>query len=223
MEIVLNNLGSLALAGIVVSVLKYQPERMNTHRLLSHITHFVPTESMLLSTDGMIISVNKHRFLCNGLTRSDMEQHTLEALFLSSSDIRQHMLLLSAGQEETSNLIVQARTPSKNSVDIRINLHPLKNAHLHVVYFLIMLYPIRNEQSVAHRIQQLYGLTTRETEVLDWLIQGERYLNIAEHLYISLNTVKSHAKSIYLKTSTANRNELQDLTNALEKNTNKTN
>jgi DNA-binding CsgD family transcriptional regulator len=86
-----------------------------------------------------------------------------------------------------------------------------------------MLYPIRNEQSVAHRIQQLYGLTTRETEVLDWLIQGERYLNIAEHLYISLNTVKSHAKSIYLKTSTANRNELQDLTNALEKNTNKTN
>jgi hypothetical protein len=113
MEMVLNNLGSLALAGIVVSVLKYQPERMNTHRLLSHITHFVPTESMLLSTDGMIISVNKHRFLCNGLTRSDMEQHTLEALFLSSSDIRQHMLLLSAGQEETSNLIVQARTPSK--------------------------------------------------------------------------------------------------------------
>lgn len=216
MEMVLNNLGSLALAGIVVSVLKYQPERMNTHRLLSNISHFVPTESMLLSTDGMIISVNKHRFLCNGLTRSEMEHHALDAIFLSSSDIRQHMLLLSAGQEETSNLIVQARTPSNSNVSVHINIHPLKNAHRNVVYFLVLLYPIRNEQSIGHRIQQLYGLTTRETDVLDLLLEGKSYLDIAEHLYISLNTVKSHTKSIYLKTSTANRRELQEITKELE-------
>lgn len=52
------------------------------------------------------------------------------------------------------------------------------------------------------------GLTEREREVLALLVSGKRYVDIAELLFISLPTVKTHVRNIYQKTKTATRAEL---------------
>ncbi len=44
-----------------------------------------------------------------------------------------------------------------------------------------------------------YGLSKRELEVLEHLVQGNSYKMIAEALQISYNTVNSHMKKIYEK------------------------
>ncbi len=50
-------------------------------------------------------------------------------------------------------------------------------------------------------------LTQREQEILRFLIQGESNKEISQHLYVSVETVKSHIKSIYHKLQVKNRVE----------------
>ncbi len=44
-----------------------------------------------------------------------------------------------------------------------------------------------------------YNLTSRELEVLDYLVQGDDYKAIAEKLFLSLFTVRAHIRNIYDK------------------------
>ncbi len=53
-----------------------------------------------------------------------------------------------------------------------------------------------------------FALSKREKEVAALLIAGKTYKTIAEELFISLPTVKTHASNIYKKCSVKNRHEL---------------
>ena len=50
-------------------------------------------------------------------------------------------------------------------------------------------------------------LTAREREVLDWLGKGLKYAEIAGEMGVSLDTVKTHVRSIYQKLGVRNRSE----------------
>lgn len=56
-----------------------------------------------------------------------------------------------------------------------------------------------------------YGITPREREVLDLACAGNTNQEIADALFISLQTVKDHVYSIYRKTGVRNRVELANL------------
>lgn len=58
---------------------------------------------------------------------------------------------------------------------------------------------------------QNYGLTAREQEVALLLFDGLTYQSIADQLFISMPTVKTHASNIYKKCKVKNRNELTKL------------
>ena len=55
-----------------------------------------------------------------------------------------------------------------------------------------------------------YHLSAREAEVLGYLIQGRGEAYIAEALFISVSTVKTHRKNIYRKMNLGGREELLD-------------
>ncbi len=57
-------------------------------------------------------------------------------------------------------------------------------------------------------LKQKYQLTDREFEVAELLVKGTPNAKIAEGLHISVNTVKTHIKSIYRKLNIANRLQL---------------
>jgi DNA-binding NarL/FixJ family response regulator len=50
-------------------------------------------------------------------------------------------------------------------------------------------------------------LSLREKEVLEWLAKGYRYKEIADKLFISLETVRTHIRNIYEKLHAHNRSE----------------
>ena len=52
-----------------------------------------------------------------------------------------------------------------------------------------------------------YGLTKREAELLELLAEGMPNKEVASHLFISEETVKTHLKSIYRKLSVSDRTE----------------
>ena len=68
----------------------------------------------------------------------------------------------------------------------------------------------RAARSRARLIEQ-YGLSTREGEVLDLILQGKSRQQIAEELSISAWTVRDHTSSIYSKTGVHSAKELMAL------------
>jgi DNA-binding NarL/FixJ family response regulator len=52
-----------------------------------------------------------------------------------------------------------------------------------------------------------FDLTEREKEVLQLIAEGYKNTEIADKLFVSENTVKSHIKNIYIKLDVKNRVE----------------
>ncbi len=56
-----------------------------------------------------------------------------------------------------------------------------------------------------------YGLTNRETQILEQLAAGRNYQEIAENLFISPSTVRKHIENIYQKLQVHNKVEAVQL------------
>lgn len=66
------------------------------------------------------------------------------------------------------------------------------------------------------QLQERFGLSARETEVMELIARGNSMAAIADRLVISENTVRTHAKHIYTKLDIHKRQELLDLLHALD-------
>ncbi|HNL37980.1 MAG TPA: response regulator transcription factor [Saprospiraceae bacterium] len=66
--------------------------------------------------------------------------------------------------------------------------------------------PVLPVQTNAQLVQQL-GITPRELEVLQLIAQGLSNREIAEQLYVSLNTVKTHAANVFVKLDVQRRTQ----------------
>jgi DNA-binding NarL/FixJ family response regulator len=62
----------------------------------------------------------------------------------------------------------------------------------------------------------LPGLTTREHEILGYLVAGSTYAEIANTLVISEKTVSAHVSNLLRKTHTSSRVELAQLAHRIE-------
>ena len=73
---------------------------------------------------------------------------------------------------------------------------------------LAFLTDLKSDLVVAERARTgPAGLTARETEVLRLVARGKNNSEIAQELFISVNTVTRHMTNMFAKTGTANRVE----------------
>lgn len=85
---------------------------------------------------------------------------------------------------------------------------PILYMYMNVDRILYELQPGRNEGSDWNRLLIKEGITRREREVTDLICQGKSNQEIADILFISLQTVKDHTHRIYLKIGVKNRIQL---------------
>ena len=64
----------------------------------------------------------------------------------------------------------------------------------------------KNEIDISSKIKK-YGLSSREAEVLKYISQGMKNQEIADTMFVSLSTVKTHTKNIFDKLDVRNRIE----------------
>lgn len=65
-------------------------------------------------------------------------------------------------------------------------------------------------------VREFYGLSAREAEVAELIARGNTVAHIAELLFVSENTVRTHSKCIYVKLDIHKRQELIDLVESFE-------
>ena len=69
----------------------------------------------------------------------------------------------------------------------------------------------RDKENIIENRADAFELSSREKDVLNLILEGKRNEEIAEELFISVNTVKKHLSHIYQKTEVHNRTELASL------------
>ena len=57
-------------------------------------------------------------------------------------------------------------------------------------------------------VREFYGLSAREAEVAELIARGNTVAHIAELLFVSENTVRTHVRHIYAKLAINSREEL---------------
>ncbi|WP_419060667.1 response regulator transcription factor [Enteroscipio rubneri] len=63
----------------------------------------------------------------------------------------------------------------------------------------------------SRMMKKTYGLSNRETDVLELIIRGRDVARMSETLFVSENTVRSHCKNLYRKLGVHNRQQVFDL------------
>lgn len=65
-------------------------------------------------------------------------------------------------------------------------------------------------------VKEIYRLSARETEVMELIARGNSVARIAEMLFVSENTIRTHSKRIYAKLDVHKKQELIDLIESTE-------
>ena len=144
---------------------------------------------------------------CSATLEASLVYERARALYC----LAHHLLTRGHDRTRASTALVTAR-----SIAVELGAAPLKDridalaAQAHIVLVSIRA----DERSSPRRPQSLPAhppLTPREGEVLDGLLAGQTYAQIATSLFISDKTVSSHVSNLLRKTGTANRIELAEL------------
>ncbi|MCI9207151.1 MAG: helix-turn-helix transcriptional regulator [Adlercreutzia caecimuris] len=65
-------------------------------------------------------------------------------------------------------------------------------------------------------VRESFGLSAREAEVAELIARGNTVAHIAELLFVSENTVRTHSKRIYVKLGIHKRQELIELVESFD-------
>ncbi len=72
-------------------------------------------------------------------------------------------------------------------------------------YYAVIRFHLQGLQEISKGLVD--PLTRRETELLELLCSGKSNQQLADSLFVSINTVKTHLKNLYLKLDVSNRAE----------------
>lgn len=150
---------------------------------------------IILTPEMKLLHVNEYaRNICNKLTGLYLEQIIPEEIWNVCESLIESRELF-----PDSNIFIELEV-EKNLKKVRIRARWLEMDDNKNEYMIVTLEDCHeSNQSIAIRDAKKYGLTERETQV--WLLRKANlsYKEIAARLYITINTVKKHLKSIYAK------------------------
>lgn len=222
-EILLTYAGNVAMFLIVYAVLKYQPEKFSAVKLFSTLGSLIPVEAITISNEKKIIWISREKLVFNGLLREELEGCRYEKLFVDVAAIEEEMDKVRTIPNYSASLETECYTHKGNTTKIRISISGLRNQFNDITAFFIVFNKLIDNTELLECLQLSYELSTREKEVASLLLKEYSNIQICDTLFISLNTVKTHTRNIYLKTNTANRNEFkrfcENLSKRLECNT----
>lgn len=161
-----------------------------------------------------------------------LENGNLKCAFVVSRDVLVHICIIDAFDDIKSCVIPQYFTNEKearqwfNETSLEIN-HPLPENKLIYVGidengYIILKIPTKNIKHTFKMVYQLLEqekyvvenscknllLTKREKEILSLIVLGKKHIEIAENLFISLHTVRTHLKNIKTKLNFEQKSDL---------------
>lgn len=195
----------------------FQPNASVQHEQLFKIFDCFTTGVILLTHDQQVfyqnayaeqllektslLSISKKR-LRTGTEFQDKLSHLLNDVLQNSFSYERNLAIYGKGQHEilslNISLIDQGAERDAGGLDSRI-----------IAVFFKQLNQKRELEEGY--LRQLYQLTRRELQICMLFFQGMDLNEIAEHMHLTLSTVRTYLKQIYIKTHCSSQSELMKL------------
>ncbi len=165
------------------------------HLLQAAIESFVDG-ILILTTEGELFHANEcAREICRQLVpNSELEDKIPAEIWRVCESLIESRKLF-----DNERIFMEFELKKSKAVKLRIRAQWLQQ-NGNEDYLIVTLEDCNeSSQNIAIADAKKYGLTEREAEV--WLLRRANltYKEIAQHLYITINTVKKHLKNIYAK------------------------
>jgi DNA-binding CsgD family transcriptional regulator len=180
---------------------KQNPQfRQSDNGLLQGVIESFLDGVLIVTEEGECVQANNlaHQ-ICQQLTPVSSQPNSVPKEIWNVCKI----LIESRDLYPTRSRIIESEVAPYQSTPMRIRVRWLNlNAIPHPYLLVILEDRCQSIQNLALTEVEKYGLTPREAEV--WLLHRANctYKEIADKLYISLNTVKKHLKNIQVKRET---------------------
>ncbi len=152
---------------------------------------------LILTEQGEWIHSNQYaRRICNQLLKCTAQNHSVPETIWHICE----SLIESRELFPSQRMIIEAEIDGDNFTVFRVRVRWLQLDENSCPYLLVTVEDrSQTTQKTAITEAKKYGLTPREAEV--WLLRRANYSykEIADKLYITLNTVKKHMKNVHAK------------------------
>jgi len=174
----------------------------------------VALETFLQNSRFGIIIVNENGEVVS--TNNNAQDLADQIVQTNSKQLIPSLATLLRNNKETTNSAVNISDACKSFTEKKVYLHTTLSKKFdssanEKIYKLIVVPNDNSKITIDSAIQEQYGLTKKESETLALLVQGATNKEISEAKFVSLNTVKSHIKSIHQKTGKRSQAELMNL------------
>jgi DNA-binding CsgD family transcriptional regulator len=96
------------------------------------------------------------------------------------------------------------------SIGIWVATQLVKPKVVHIEVEREVLVPMPEHVTINEAELNKLNLTEREYDVLQLLVKGHSNADIAEHLFLSVSTVKTHVSNLFVKMSVKNRTQAME-------------
>ncbi|MFP4442080.1 MAG: YCF48-related protein [Spirochaetia bacterium] len=192
---------------LIYLIRRYNLEIIQPRRIARDLIAGIQTPILVADFTGKIIAVNAKTAITFGYHPREIETSSLNSLFLqvNGMDVDKIDLKDYASGSKSFHSVCLGKGGKK--FECVLSFSYLKNKVEQDLGYIMSITQNPEFETVENR----FGFTEREMEIVKLIMRGLSYQDIAEQLYISLATVKTHVHHIYKKSGAKNRIHLMQL------------
>jgi len=197
----------LWMAAVSYAILRYGLLRFSPASIESSLMIHMDQPVFMVDRSWTITDINGSAKALIKATEIPQSGIPMKEIFIDAEQIeRQIESVVSSGKSFYSHAQF-IRNAIEETVEVIANYSIVNDCWKDRIGVLIICYP----KTDLHAFIQRYGLSDRQTDILRHILSGRSQSQMAEALFISLATVKTHTASLYAKLGISSRSELHAL------------
>jgi len=189
--------------GVWYAIVKYRFLSITPKLVSKDIIENIDESIVLLNRQLRVVTINKKSEQFLEYTLDELKSAETVKIFAEHEFLIQNIKTLMRGEQKNISATVNYINKQGVRILMQIRIAVIEDRFKDIIGILI----IGRELKQVKQLQNIYKLTDREVEVIQYLLSGIKNKDIAEKLDITERTVKAHSASIYAKVGVSNKVE----------------
>lgn len=200
--------GLVFVAGIAWAIRRYRFLTLPTTPIPGEILMGLSDIILMLDSQGRVLLANRQFEEQTGIRLDKIAGLAVAKVLEDGESLEKQMDQLRKAPNSSSEAQVRFRDHDNLIRSYNTSISVLRNSAQAVIGFILVFFDVQDSEKDLAEFSNQFDISARELEIVRLLLQGCSNQVIADRLFISLYTVKTHVHRIYKKTGVRNKIEL---------------